>query len=305
MSNSSGRNGNQSTYDLSTQALLANVEIHTWGGKGKDDKASIDIAKEYDLGRAVGNYTKWLLIRDEVGRPAKELIAVHNAGNAARTVHYAHTLPWAEDGARILTAANFLPWATAVRDKQLLFEDAAKSLVAAYPHLKDQTKEVMEHKKPGLYHEADYPSVEDLKRRFEIRIKHFPLPSAADFRVNLSGSQVEAIRQQIERDLQITVQGASTHLLARLAEIAERVAKLGNPKSGVRAALAEDVEDMCKLVARLNFTGDPKVEEFRSRIETELTFDPGTVQRMRGVRAALATRAEKLHNDLASFMGKE
>jgi len=301
--NSSGRNRNQPDYDLSTQALLATVEIHTWGGRSLDKKAGEEVAAKYDLGRQVGRYTKCLLIRDEVGNPARELVAVHNAGNAARVVHHAHTLPWSDEGSRILPASNFLPWASAVRDKQLLFQEAAKALIEAYPHLKDMTKEIMEHEKPGLYHEDDYPSQNDLARRFEIRIKHFPLPSADDFRANLSKPQVEAIRQQIERDLQITVQDASMHLLARLAEVAERVAKLGNPKSGVRAALAEDVEDLCKLVARLNFTGDPKVEEFRSRIEKELTFDPGTVKRMRGVRAALAQRAEKLHEDLAAFMG--
>jgi len=305
MMDSSGRNGTQPAYDLSAQALLANVEIHTWGGKGKDEKASSEIARQYDLGKRVGNYTKWLLIRDEVGNAARELVAVHNAGNACRTVHYAHTLPWAEDGARILTAANFLPWASAVREKQINFQEAAKALVAVYLELKDATKKIMEHKKPGLYHEKDYPSQEELEKRFEIRIKHFPIPTAADFRANLSAPQVDAIRQQIQRDLQITVQDTVLDLMGRMDELAVRVAKLSNPKGGVRSALAEDVEELCKLITRLNFTGDPKVEAFRRRVESELSFDPGTVKRMRGVRVALANRAEKLHEDLATFMGQE
>ncbi len=295
--------GQRGGYDLSTRALLANIEVHTWGGRGMDKKAGNEIAQKYGLGDQVGRYVKWLLIQDEAGHPPRELVAVHNAGNTIRTVHNAHTLPWDSDGPRILTAANFLPWASAVRDKQLAFQDAAGALVDVYPELKEATREIMEHKRPGLYHEADYPSQDELFKRFAIRIKHGPLPVVEDFRAELAAPQVEAISQQIQRDFQASIGDTTTHILKLMADMAERVAKLGNPKGGVRTALADDVADLCGLVSRLNFTGDPKIEEFRKRVEDELTFDPGVVKRMRGVRTALAQRAEKVHDDLAAYMG--
>lgn len=302
MSNSSGRNGSQS-YDLSTRAMLSNVEIHSWGGRATDRKASQEVAQRYDLGERVGRYSKWLLIKDEIGNPPDELKAVHNAANAARVVHYAHTLPWADEGARILPAANFLPWAAAVREKQIIFQDVVKTLVDVYSDLKNSTEEIMTHHKKGLFREEDYPAEDDIARRFSMRIRHFPLPSSGDFRAEISAPQAEAIRLQIERDLQITVHDATTDLFCRLGSIAERVAKLSNPKGAVRDALADDVEEMCRLVARLNLTGDPKLEEFRQRIEQELSFDPGTVRRLRGVRNSLASRAEAIYNDLGAFIG--
>jgi len=302
--NSSGRNGSGPSYDLSTRAMLSSVEVHAWTGRRMDKKASQDVARKYDLGERTGRYYKWLLLKDETGVPPDELVAVHNAGNAARVVHYEHTLPWADDGARILPVSNFLPWASAVREKQFAFDDAVKVFVEAYPGLKQHTEEIMTHYKRGLFRADDYPDAGDLARRFSMRIKHFPLPSANDFRVDISAPQAEAIRQQIERDLQVTVHDATADLFKRLGSIAERVAKLSNPKGSVRDSLADDVDDMCKLVARLNLTGNPTLEEFRLRVEKELAFDPGTVRRMRGVRNSLASRAEKIYDDLAGFVGE-
>lgn len=295
----------QLSHSLAERAMLVSCEVHMWTCRRMDKKLSKDTAAQFGLGQEAGRYNKWLLIEDVNGNLAKEVRAVISAGNKAASVHRIQTLPWLNDGTRIVTAANYVDWGAAIREAQLDFDEKVNVLIERYPELKTRSQILMEQRKRGFYEERNYPSVKDLENKFSIRTKVFPLPVANDFRVDIGDEQIAVIRSNIERHYHETIATATQDILQRLNAVVKRVAHLGEPGSVVTKSLSGDIVEVCRLVSRLNLGDDPEIETFRKRIEQDLSFDPSEIREFPKLREDLAIRAASIYEDMKGFMGEE
>ena len=296
-------NGNGS---LSTRAMLVSLEINMWTARRLDKKITNEVAKDYGVGAAVGRYNKCLLIEDINGTPAKEFKAVESAGNAARNEHYTQSLPWGQEGSRIVTAANFIEWANAMREAKDVFLKARQDFIDAYPRLVEQSRRYLTQMEATtgktMFNESNYPTQARIERKFRFATGVLPLPDAGDFRVQLSSPQVAAIKAQIEGTINATVETATQDLFERLNDLARRVAHLGDPKSVIQKALAQDIKSVCAIAGRLNLTGNTYLDAFRERIVKELSFAPDMLKAVPEEREALAARASQIQSDMAAFM---
>ena len=91
--------------DLTRDAMLVTLRIHHWSGKRYDRKASDHVAHHHDADTDAGRYTKRLL-------PKAAFAALTKAVSAARTAHYDNTLPWDDQGRRLLSVDNFDAYTT-------------------------------------------------------------------------------------------------------------------------------------------------------------------------------------------------
>lgn len=307
-------------YDgsLGSRAMLVNLHMPQWGNRKTDKRISRETAQEYGLGEKVGRYNKWLLIEDEDGNRAKEYMAIVTVVNASRQRHYELSLQWGDDGMRIQSAANYMPWLTAMREQREEFEKVVDVFVKVYPKLVQRSQELMGRMKQAgkiktMFLESDYPQPFTMRDRFAFETRALPLPEAdrfnVDFRVSLGDRQaqllVEATRQQIEADMAETLNGISAKLFERLSKVVARVIKIGEKGGQLRDVLADDLRETCGLVGRLNFTGDPNVEQFKQRVLKELTFDTASLKGAPEARKQYADRASKIMDDMAAFMGTE
>src|SRR5579884_3866071 len=83
---------------LSSRAMLCSLSISMWSARKHDPAASEEIASRHGAKSDAGRYNKVLL-------PKQALAEIQKIVSEARHEHYFITLPWADDGYRVLPAA--------------------------------------------------------------------------------------------------------------------------------------------------------------------------------------------------------
>ena len=102
--------------NLTTDAMLVSLRIHSWSGWHHDRQASRHVAVAHDARTDAGRYTNRLL-----WKPA--FAALSATLDQARSVHYANTIPWGDQGQPLFTVANY-PHYTAEFDAHVDRRDA-------------------------------------------------------------------------------------------------------------------------------------------------------------------------------------
>lgn len=282
--------------NLSTKAMLVSLTLTAWTARKYDKKVSKEVADAHNADTHVGRYNKNLLPVD-----APSYKAVQHALNATRIYHYEQTLPWSNDGARILPALNYLEYTQGLRRKFSAIDNAVSDFVDDYPKLVANAQRTLN----GLFRQEDYPSQADLRKRFTRETKILPLPDAYDFRVSLNDEDIASIRDAIERDTNASVEQAMRDLYDRLhAAVSRMVERLSDTEAVFRDSLVQNIRELCDIMPRLNLTGDTTLDELRARVEAELTeFEPNELRESKALRAEIARKAAKIQNDMQAFMG--
>ena len=86
--------------NLTHDAMLVSLRINSWSGRLYDRQASQQVAVHTDADTSAGRYNKRLL-------PKQAFAALAATMSNARTSHNANTLPWNDQGGRLLTVANY------------------------------------------------------------------------------------------------------------------------------------------------------------------------------------------------------
>ena len=86
--------------NLTHDAMLVGLRIAAWSGRLYDRQASTHVAVHHEASTAAGRYNKCLL-------PRTAFAALNSIVSAARTAHYAQSLPWDDQGSRLLPVANY------------------------------------------------------------------------------------------------------------------------------------------------------------------------------------------------------
>ena len=110
--------------NLTHDAMLVSLRINSWSGRLYDRQASQQVAVHNDADTSAGRYNKRLL-------PKQAFAALAATMSNARTSHNANTLPWDDQGGRLLTVANYDLYTTAldtliervVRERARFIED--------------------------------------------------------------------------------------------------------------------------------------------------------------------------------------
>ncbi len=290
------------TNTFSKTAMLVSLNVRAYGARKEDKKISAEVAQNHGTSTDAGKYSKVLVPKDK-------LEPITKACTALRQFHYENTLPWLDEGVRILPADNFETYKAAMSGLTDSYDTAVRDFVRAWPDIIADAKVRLN----GMFNAADYPV--DVKSRFGCGLRFMPISDAGDFRVAIADSERAALQQQIEDTLSEASQAAMRDLWERLAEtvkaMASRLAayktvivdgkqKVENP---FRDSLVENLRDLCGLIPRLNFTSDPRLESIRAQIESELLqVDAGTLRDRDLVRADVAATAEKIAADISEFM---
>ena len=86
---------------LSSRAMLCSLSISMWSARKHDPEASEEIAQRHGAQPDAGRYHKVLL-------PKAALAEVQKIVSEARQDHYFMTLPWDDNGYRVLPAAAYM-----------------------------------------------------------------------------------------------------------------------------------------------------------------------------------------------------
>lgn len=267
------------TPDITERAMLVRFSVSMWTARKHDRRGDAAVESAYKAYNA-GRYNKMLVAEDAVK-------AVAAVANAARAYHYANTLPWSDQGDRLLPLANFQAYSVSMREHHTGFDGAVSVFVSSYNDLVDDARRRLN----GLFTESDYPR--DIRARFGWTVDILPVPTGADFRVNLQTEELGAIRSQIEERTQAAVATAQADLYRRLAEAVGHMAdKLGDDKAIFRDSLVVNLQELVELLPRLNLADDPQLEAIRQEVAAKLCrYEPQTLRESAAARTETARNA--------------
>jgi|HubBroStandDraft_1064217.scaffolds.fasta_scaffold00063_5 hypothetical protein len=278
--------------DISTRALLVNTTVRVWTGEKRDRGITREICT---LKGAENN-----AVRANKSLLGERIRGVQSAERALRQAVHDRTLPWMDDGTRILKGAAFMAFTEAMAEPIRVFDAAVDEFIEAYPDIKCQARSRL----GDAYAESDFPAQRSLKQRFGVKLTYLPVPSSEDFRVNLASDEIAAVRRNTEAALRDTVNDAVRALLDRLQEPVARMATrlrlfrrstAGKVQHPFRDSLVENIRAIVQLAPTLNLMDDPRIAELCADIEQHLTVhDPDQLRNSPKLREEVADEADAI-----------
>src|SRR5260370_30688782 len=248
---------NKTTPPLPNRAMRASLTIRRWQAALTDKKIRADAPTPHAVSeKRAGRYRK-----NDIDVEALSFKAVVSAASELRNQHYFYTLPWSQDGARILTTAMFADYSANMRTLRGAFARVVEGFVEDYPRLKQAAKRELN----GMYNEGDYPT--NIGAKFGVDVVIMPLPDSQDFRATLSEDTVADIKKDIQAELHKTTQLAMREPYERLySHISRIVMRLSDKKAVFRDTLITGLADLCAILPWLNLTCDTQLANLRKRV---------------------------------------
>lgn len=267
-------------HSIASYAMLAALNISQWTARRYDKSVSTEIEKQHQAVNA-GRFNKLL-----VDKSALE--PIEKVAGAARQYHYHVTLPWGENGERLLSAKLFQDFSKAMNGYREEFEARVREFVASYPQLREASR-----KRLGtMYQPKDYP--EDIQRRFEFAISFSPVPSADDFRVNLSESHVDSIKREIVRRTEERQAAALKDVWTRVREVVSKIQEqTGTEDRRIYDSSIENARSLIDILPALNLNQDPELDAIAVEMKT-LLVPVDRLRQDKGLRANTAKAAEDI-----------
>jgi hypothetical protein len=291
------------TNQLAERAMLVSLHISSWSGMAVDKEVTEEVNESHKADKAAGRYNKRLVA-------TKFLSGISTAHTNARATHRLLTLPWEDDGTRILAANGFITYSSKLKDCRLKAEAEVKAL-------KGQREAIVRDGRIRLgtmFDEDDYPSNDDIMAKFGFDVEIKPIPEAGDFRAQLSNEATAAIVKDIERRTQQRLENAMNDVFQRVVDAVSHMAKKlrdyvppkdGNRAEGViRDSLIGNIHELASTALPiLNITDDPRVAALQQQLLSELVeHSPEILRADAKVRAATISNADKLLRKVRSYM---
>jgi hypothetical protein len=268
---------------ITDRAMLAAVHISIWTAVKHDRKVSTDVAHRHGAHQGAGRYNKQLL------RGADKLEELRTLAGQFRQYFYKVTLPWSDEGPRLLPGDFYYEVMVRMREFEAAFDQGVESFLGVYPQYIEQVKPELN----GLFREEDYPSVEKLRKKFAIKLEILPIQSGADFRVQMSAEERARVAREIDADVREHLSRGSEDLWKRLREVVSHmVDRLNEPESRFHASMVTNVFDLVEILPRLNVNGDPDLDRFAGEVRQRLcNHTAQDLKKNEFLRAATATDA--------------
>lgn len=284
---------------LSSKAMLCSLSISMWSARKHDPDASEEIAARHGAQSDAGRYHKVLL-------PKQALADIQKIVSEARQEHYFMTLPWDDNGYRVLPAAAYMDHVERMRGLSNRFTVAVDALAQQFLTLIDQARTRL----GGLFREHDYPTPDELRAKFSFETRVLPLPDAGDFRVALGDEERDRIKRQITAAVEASLQVGSRELWYRLYEavrhMADRLTAYKVTGKGIEHPFRDTVvTNLVKLVdvlPKLNVMNDPELECLAEQVRISLLVDPNSLRESESIRAETAKAAAAIAQHMAGYM---
>ena len=224
----------------------------------KYDSAATAAAESSFGAGNVGRYTKRLL------KNCTQLKDVQKAFQDVYTYVIDHTLPWMDEGVRVLPNASYVDFAQEVGE----FRRKALSKVEKLGAVWDSAVLADKARLGSMWNPMDYPTKEEMLAKWGISVVFSPIPASEDFRIDMD----EADRKALDDAIHEVEQSSTGYLLKEMLKpVAAMAAKLsvpiGDEGSIFRDSLMGNLKDVANRAKKLNLNHDARVDEVIADIE--------------------------------------
>jgi hypothetical protein len=241
--------------------MLAAVHISIWTATKHDRKVSRDVANQHGAQERAGRYNKQLLMG------AARLEDLRTLAGQIRQHFYKVTLPWSDEGLRLLPSHFLFDLTARMREFKMDFSTGVDQFLEVYPsYIREARAEL-----GSLFREEDYPSVDKLREKFSVNLEILPISTGDDFRVTMSAEEQARIAREIDANVRQRLTKGTDDLWKRLRDVVNHmVDRLNEPESRFHATLITNIHDLVSLLPQLNVNQDPDLERFATQIRDRL-----------------------------------
>ena len=280
------------TNVLSEKAMLVHLSISRWTARSKDRTAGEDISQQKKAEADVANVWVQLVPKDKMRE-------VQRSGGEVRKIWIKYTLPWMDDGIRILPSDLYVKFSGEI--KKAISEDqkAVVKFAKRFPDLVATAPERL-----GVFiNDNPLPDVNQIKDKFGVRLNYMPMPTSGDFRCQILDSEAEKIKADIEQNVQNATFDAMHSIWTRLDEMVTNIATtLKEPKKIFRDSLINNLKEYVELIPQLNLTGDSELEKIRQEAKSKLTkLMPENLRKHKRDRKQAALNAEEIMKKIQGY----
>ncbi len=279
---------------IAKNAMRVNLTLGSWQGYRLDKEASRRVTQEAGAEQDAARVNKHLV-------PREALKGIVTASGTIRTHFYAKTLPWSDNGDRLLTRKLYTDF---IESHSLLVDafnaEVETFLSTTYP----ETMQRAEFRMGDLFDTSDYPSPYELRRKFYVNLDIDAVVEAGDFRVEMDAGAIDEIRDAIEQTTNERIGRAMTDVWTRLADTLSHFAtKMGDADAIFRDSTIHNLQEIVDLLPALNLMDDPELERMRVQVAGLISgVTPKELRANPKVRADISTEAQDILADMGGFL---
>jgi hypothetical protein len=221
-----------------------------------------------------------------------------------------NTVPWTT-GVELLNITHYMEFTSGLRQRIDEANAAVADLVAHWDYeVQDDLRRLQDiayaKGKPNLADPNDYPSADEVEKRFGIEVRYMPVPSTGDFRVGISDEDKATLQQQLDD----ATTNATRHVLTQMIEPMQRAVKkltvpIGDDGHIFRDSLIDNMVDVAYRMAKVNVSDDPviaeRIRDLQSLVSTYAN-NKDVLRSSQTVREKAATQIDALCNQMAGLV---
>jgi hypothetical protein len=280
----------ENSISIASSAMLVELSISAWTARKLDKKVSTQVDLDKHAKTRAGNYNKNLLAGTGF------LDTINKYAASARHWHSTQTLPWSDNGLRLLPMSNFLAYKENLVTLEKNYQALVDKFIVAYPNLVSAAAFQL----GDLFDRNEYPDAEKVATKFKFRVNYLPVPMAGDFRVDINEEAKAEIIMSCEglykERLDNAMKDAWTRLHDCLLRMSERLADNENgDRKRIHDTLIDNAVELTLLLKHFNLTGDSSMETARTDLENAIkNHDADDLRESHMAREAVKTKVDAI-----------
>jgi len=277
---------------IASAAMLGSINMSVWEARKQDRKTADEVTSSKGA-----RSKRAATVHKHLFAECPALEAIKSLRGEARQWFNQVTLPWDDNGRRLVTTAQYLAVTDQARRYEQRFNDLVRVFVGTYST--EISKQAFEM--GALFDRSEYPPAEEVADKFRFLFTIEPVPTAGDFRVDIGNEAQRELREQYEKAMDQRVAGAVADAWGRVRDQVEWVrermeAVLSHDPDAVEEiktldpdgnVLSVDIKKkrrpklydsmleqglaLTDLLKDLNVTNDPRLEDARRQLEAALS----------------------------------
>lgn len=259
--------------------MLVTLVISQWTARKYDKKVTTEVESLYKV-KDAGRYNKKLVESDK-------LDAIQKIAGRIRIFHYDNTLPWDNEGARLLPTGNYMNYMKEITVLNNQFNDAVQNFYNDYDRiLADASLRLKE-----LYVPANYPSKEKVRQAFAIKIETRPVEDPDHFVLSIAEKENNLLRKELEERNSQKIKRAADSLMERFEESISLIVRRIEDNSVFRDSLINNLKSLMETAPKLNFFDDSRIGSIIDRCKNIVKYTPVSVRESVPIRQEIVKNA--------------
>ena len=280
---------------LTERAMLCSLKFKHWGGAKIDRAVTAEVNRQHNARDDASTTRKFLV-------DTKSLHEIGSARSQIRKFHTTNTLPWGNDGTRILPTDQY--WYYRENMSQLI--DTHQRAVARFiEEVYPEQMQIARQRLGTMFDASEYPNVDELERLFDARYELWPMPDSQDFRAALSDEEANKIRKDMDATLNEKLAETTRELWERLHSVVQKAFDtFSDGDARFKKSTLTNISDIVALMPRLNITNDADLAAMTKQIATKLTnLDAEAIRNEPKARTEVARSADEILRQMSGYVG--